>query len=100
MSALDTLAGLLLDVSANPDPGGLPGRDKLQRLLNGLYSWSLVIALGALVVAALAWAVGAHSNHYGAASAGRRGVLVAAGASLLIGAGPTIVNFFYNLGRA
>ncbi|MGE0028390.1 MAG: hypothetical protein AB7U07_14945, partial [Thermoleophilia bacterium] len=45
-----------LQVSAQPDPGGLPGQDKLQGLVNGLYSWSLILVLAALVVAAVAWA--------------------------------------------
>jgi hypothetical protein len=91
---------LALGVQATPDPAGLPGQEKLQKLVNGLYSWSLIIALGALVVAALVWALGAHQSHYGAAASGKRGVLVAALAALLIGMAPAIVNFFYALGRA
>ncbi|WP_217913070.1 DUF6112 family protein [Miltoncostaea marina] len=89
-----------LGVQATPDPNGLPGQEKLQQLLNGLYSWSLIIALAALVIAALVWALGAHQNHYAAAASGKRGVLVAALAALLIGMAPAIVNFFYALGRA
>ncbi|MGE3795661.1 MAG: DUF6112 family protein [Dehalococcoidia bacterium] len=90
---------LRLQVSAQPDPGGLPGQDKLQGLVNGLYSWSLILVLAALVVAAVAWAWGSHSNHHGAASAGRRGVLLGFGAALLVGMAPQLVNFFYNVGR-
>jgi hypothetical protein len=86
------------DVTANPDPSGLPGSSKLQKLLDGLYSWALILALGALVISALVWALGSHSQNYGAAHAGKRGVVVAALAALLIGAGPTIVNFFYRAG--
>ncbi|MGE3795265.1 MAG: DUF6112 family protein [Dehalococcoidia bacterium] len=90
---------LSMQVSAKPDPGGLPGQDKLQSLVDGLYSWSLILILAALVVAAIAWAWGAQSNHHGAASGGRRGVLIAAAAGLLVGMAPQIVNFFYGVGR-
>src|SRR5262249_11979723 len=89
-----------LGVQATPDPKGLPGQEKLQQLLNGLYSWSLIISLAALVISALVWALGAHQSHYAAAASGKRGVLVAALAALLIGMAPAIVNFFYALGRA
>lgn len=64
---------LALQVSAQPDPSGLPGQDKLQGLVNGLYSWSLILVLAALIVAAIAWAWGSHSNHHGAASGGPAG---------------------------
>jgi hypothetical protein len=93
------LRDLPLQVSAKPDPSGLPGQDKLQKLVDGLYSWSLILILAALVVAAIAWAWGAHSNHHGAASSGRRGVLLAAAAGLLVGMAPQVVNFFYGIGR-
>lgn len=94
-----TASLLSLQVSAEPDPEGLPGQDKLQGLVDGLYSWSLILILAALVVAAIAWAWGAQSNHHGAASGGRRGVLIAAAAGLLVGMAPQIVNFFYGVGR-
>jgi hypothetical protein len=96
---MDAAATLALQVSAEPDPSGLPGQDKLQKLVDGLYSWSLILILAALVVAAIAWAWGAHSNHHGAASSGRRGVLLAAAAGLLVGMAPQVVNFFYGVGR-
>ena len=92
-------ASLVLQVNASPDPSGLPGQAKLQKLVDGLYSWSLILILAALVVAAIAWAWGAQSNHHGATTGGRRGVLIAAGAGLLVGMAPQIVNFFYGIGR-
>ncbi|HMO01014.1 MAG TPA: DUF6112 family protein [Miltoncostaeaceae bacterium] len=94
------LSSLVLQVNARPDPNGLPGQDKLQSLVDGLYSWALLLILAALVVAAIAWAWGAQSNHHGAASGGRRGVLLAAAAGLLVGMAPQIVNFFYRVGRS
>jgi hypothetical protein len=92
-------AHLYLQVSANPDPDGLPGQKKLQGLVDGLYSWALILLLAALVVAAVAWAWGSHSNHHGAALAGRRGVLLSFFAALLVGMAPQLVNFFYGVGR-
>ncbi|MEW6582365.1 MAG: DUF6112 family protein [Actinomycetota bacterium] len=86
-------------VSATPDGKALPGQDRLQQLLNGLYAWALILCLAALVVAAVVWAWGSHSHHQGASYAGRRGVLIAALTALIIGAGPMLVNFFYLLGR-
>jgi uncharacterized protein DUF6112 len=84
-------------VSVTPDPGGIPGVGQLHQLVNGLYAVSLVLALVGFVVASAAWGIGSHSNHYGAAHAGRRGVLVSAGAAGLIGLAPTLINFLYQL---
>ena len=86
-------------VSARPDATGLPGTDRLQRLVNGAYLWVLLLTLGALVVAAAIWAWGTHSNNVRAAADGRRGVGVAMLAALVVGAAPMLVNWFYELGR-
>ena len=86
-------------VSARPDASGLPGTDRLQRLVNGAYLWVLLLTLGALVVAAAVWAWGSHANNVRAASDGRRAVGVALLAALVVGAAPMLVNWFYELGR-
>lgn len=93
------LASIAGPVSASPDPTALPDTAKLQQLIDGLYLWVLVLTLGALVVAAAIWAWGSQSNNVRAASDGRRGVAVALLAALVIGAAPTLVNWFYGLGR-
>jgi hypothetical protein len=72
-------------VTLNPDPAQLPGGGTLQQLVG-------------LVVGAAAWAIGAHSQNYHQALAGRRAVLVAGLAALLIGAAPTLINFFFGAG--
>ncbi len=87
------------EVTATPDPSGLPGTAKLQQLVNGMYLWVLLLTLAALVVAATVWAWGSHSNNVRAASDGRRGVGVALLAALIVGAAPMLVNWFYRLGR-
>lgn len=86
-------------VAARPDPSGLPGTAKLQQLVNGAYLWVLLLTLAALIVAAVIWAWGSHSNNVRASSDGRRGVGVALLAALIVGAAPMLVNWFYELGR-
>ena len=85
-------------VGARPDPGQLPGGAVLQNLTNGVMGWALILALVALVVSAVAWALGSNSNNYQYSVAGRRGVVIAGLAALLIGAAPAIINFFFNTG--
>lgn len=87
-------------VAGNPDPSQLPGGQVLQQLTNGIMGWGLILALIALVVSAVAWALGSNSNNYQYAVAGRRGVVVAGLAALLIGAAPAIINFFFDAGTA
>ena len=86
-------------VAARPDPSGLPGTAELQQLVNGAYLWVLLLTLAALIVAAVIWAWGSHSNNVRASSDGRRGVGVALLAALIVGAAPMLVNWFYELGR-
>lgn len=89
---------VLAQVSGNPDPTQLPGGQVLQQLTNGIMGWGLVLALIALVVSAVTWALGSNSNNFQYAVAGRRGVVVAGLAALLIGAAPAIINFFFDTG--
>jgi MFS family permease len=88
----------LADVSLNPTLTALPGGGTLQQLINGLGAWALIAALAGLVIGAAAWALGVHSQNFQQSMVGRRAVLVSGLAALLIGAAPTIVNFFFNAG--
>lgn len=89
---------LLSAVSAHPNFKGLPGSNVLQQLVDGAQAWALAVALlGAFVGAAL-WAVASHTNSHHYAARGRMAALVSAGAALVIGAGPGLVNFFQHLG--
>ena len=85
-------------VSARPDPSQLPGGQVLQNLTDGVMGWALILALVALVVSAVAWALGSNSNNYQYSVAGRRGVVISGLAALLIGAAPAIINFFFDTG--
>jgi len=89
---------LLADVKLTPDLSALPGGAALQHLVNGLAGWALVGALAALVLGAAAWALGSHSHNVAQAATGRRAVLAAGAAALLIGAAPVLINFFFHIG--
>lgn len=91
---------LVAQVSGNPNPTQLPGGQVLQQLTDGIMGWALVLALIALVVSAVTWALGSNSNNYQYAVSGRRGVVVAGLTALLIGAAPAIINFFFDTGTA
>jgi hypothetical protein len=88
----------LADVTLNPSVNALPGGGTLQTLINGLGAWALIAALAGLVIGAAAWALGVHAQNFQQSMVGRRAVLVSGLAALLIGAAPTIVNFFFNAG--
>ena len=89
---------LLLAVSAQPNPSGLPGSNVLQQLVDGAEAWALAVSLlGAFVGAAL-WAVSSHSQNHHYAARGRMAALISAGSALVIGSAPGLVNFFQHLG--
>jgi ethanolamine transporter EutH len=89
---------IFLSVSAHPVPTDLPGSNVLQQLVNGAEAWALALALlGAFVGAAL-WAISSHSQNHHYAAKGRMAAVVSAGAALVIGAGPGLINFFEQLG--
>ncbi len=88
----------IADVSATPNPAGLPGSNVLQQIVNGADAWALAITLVGAFIGAALWAVASHTNSHHYAAKGRMGALVSAGAALVIGAAPGLVNFFAHLG--
>ena len=88
----------LADVTATPDPTGLPGSNVLQQIVNGADAWALAITLLGTLVGAAMWAVSSHTNNHQYAARGRMAAFVSAGSALVIGAAPALVNFFSNLG--
>ena len=86
------------NVTVNPDPTGLPGSNILQQIVNGADAWALAITLLGAFIGAAMWAVASHTNSHHYAARGRMAALVSAGAALVIGAGPGLVNFFAHLG--
>ena len=93
-----TVGSVVAQVTMTPDPAQLPGGAVLQNLANGVAGWAIILALVGLVVSAATWAIGAHSQNYQYAAAGKRGVLAAGLAALLIGAAPAVINFFFTAG--
>lgn len=89
---------VLAQVRVTPDPGALPGGAQLQQIVNGLAGLALIALAGAAVTGAVWWAWGASNSHPGAIVSGKRMVLVAAGAALVVGATPALINFFRALG--
>jgi Family of unknown function (DUF6112) len=88
----------LLDVSLSPDASKLPGGGTLMDLTNGLAAWSLILALGAMVVGAGAWALGSATSNVSWADRGKSATIIAALAALLIGGAAAIINFFFSAG--
>jgi Family of unknown function (DUF6112) len=100
-SAFQGPAALVLgfaDVNLTPNLDGLPGGSELQALTNGLGGWALMLALVGLLIGAVMWALGSHTQNYHQSYSGRRAVLVSGLAALVIGAAPALVNFFFHAG--
>jgi Mn2+/Fe2+ NRAMP family transporter len=92
------MLALVPGVTAQPNPGGLPGSNVLQQLVNGAEAWALALALLGAFVGAAMWALASHSHNPHYASRGRMAAVVSAASALVIGAGPGLVNFFEHLG--
>ncbi|MDQ0375953.1 DUF6112 family protein [Cellulomonas humilata] len=86
------------------DPGitsntsGLPGLEQLRTIVGAMLTFSLVACVAALVASAVVWGFGSNSGNPHLAGRGKTGVVVAAGAALLIGASNAIITFFSNAG--
>ncbi len=82
----------------HPTANALPGGSTLLALINGIAGWAVLLALAGLVIGAALWAIGSHSQNYQQSYVGRRAVLVSGIAALLIGAAPTLIDFFFTTG--
>jgi len=89
---------ILANVSLTPSTTALPGSAALQQIANGIAAWALIGALVALLLGAALWAVGSHTQNMHQSSQGRRAVMTSLAAAILIGAAPTLINFFFNTG--
>lgn len=88
------------DISISPNSDGLPGISQLSSIVGASMTIGLILAVLALVVSAIVWALGANSSNPHLAGRGKLGVLVAAGAALITGASVTLVNFFWDVGQS
>jgi hypothetical protein len=89
---------LFANVNLTPSTSALPGSAALQQIANGIAAWALIGALVSLLLGAALWAVGSHTQNMHQSSQGRRAVLTSLVAAVLIGAAPTLINFFFNTG--
>ena len=89
---------LIADVTLNPSTSDLPGGQVLQQLANGLGAWALIGSLIALLLGAVMWAIGSHTQNMHQSAAGRRAVVTSLVAAVLIGAAPSLINFFFSTG--
>jgi hypothetical protein len=89
---------LIADVSLTPTATSLPGSAALQQIANGVAAWSLIGALLALLLGAALWAIGSHTQNMHQSAAGRRAVVTSLVAAVLIGAAPSLINFFFHTG--
>lgn len=96
-SALTTLLPFD-DPGISSNTSGLPGLAQLREIVGALLTFGLVACVAALVVSSVVWGFGSNSGNPHLAGRGKTGVVVAAGAALLIGAANAIVTFFSNTG--
>jgi hypothetical protein len=89
---------LFANVTLTPSTTALPGSAALQQIANGIAAWALIGALVSLLLGAALWAVGSHTQNMHQSSQGRKAVLTSLVAAVLIGAAPTLINFFFNTG--
>ncbi len=89
---------LRADPGVSSNTTGLPGLGQLRQIVGAMLTFGLVACVAALVVAAVVWGFGSNSGNPHLAGRGKTGVVVAAGAALLIGAANAIVTFFSGVG--
>jgi len=92
------LITLTAKVSATPDPSGLPGSDVAEKLVNGLFFYTLLLCLAGLLISVVVWVFASRTQNYHHAGMGRQGTIVAAAGALVAGAAPALINFFQGLG--
>lgn len=88
----------LAQISATPNPNGLPGKSVVERIVDGLFFYTLLACLAGVFVSVLVWVLSARAQNYNHASMGRQGTFIALGGALVTGAGPALINFFQGLG--
>lgn len=82
-----------------PDFEGLIGIGDLKQTIGALLTFVLIVGVLMVLISATVWAVSASLGNLGTASKGKTGVLVAALASALAGAGVAWVNWLIGLGE-
>ena len=90
---------LPMDIEIDPNSNGLPGIGQLRGIVGASMTVGLILAVLALIISAVVWALGANSSNPHLAGRGKLGVLVGLGAAIITGASVALVNFFWNVGQ-
>jgi hypothetical protein len=88
------------DINIGPNSNGLPGIGQLRSIVGAAMTIGLILAVLALIISAIVWALGANSSNPHLAARGKFGVLVGLGAAIITGASVALVNFFWNVGQS
>src|SRR5689334_18576768 len=91
---------MIPSVDVPPNQNGLPGIAAIEKIVGALLTFGLIASVAGIAISAIAWAIGSHSSNPHVAGRGKTGVLVSAGAAMLIGAANTLVTFFSAAGSA
>ena len=91
---------MIPSVHVPPNQNGLPGIAAIEKIVGALLTFGLIASVAGIAISAIAWAIGSHSSNPHVAGRGKTGVLVSAGAAMLIGAANTLVTFFSAAGSA
>lgn len=98
---LHSVVSLLpMDIEIDPNSNGLSGIGQLRGIVGASMTVGLILAVLALIISAVVWALGANSSNPHLAGRGKLGVLVGLGAAIITGASVALVNFFWNVGQA
>jgi hypothetical protein len=91
---------VLADPGVTPNTTGLPGMELAKKIVGALLTFGLIASVAGVAISALVWTLSAHNGNSHYAARGKMGVLIAAGAAVLIGGADTIVAFFQNAGSS
>lgn len=86
------------DPGVHPNTTGLPGISTLQSIVGALLTLGVIACVGGLVVSAICWGVGGHQGNARLSEGGKRGILAAIAAGILVGGADALITFFSNVG--
>jgi hypothetical protein len=100
IQAQTTYVALAAQINISPNSDGLPGIAQLREIVGATMTIGLILAVLALLISAIVWALGSNTSNPHLAGRGKLGVLIALGAAIVCGASVSLVNFFWNVGQA
>src|SRR3546814_15165657 len=89
-----------MDITIDPNSNGLPGIGQLRKIAGASMTVGLILAVLALIISAVVWAMGSNSSNPHLAGRGKLGVVVAPGAAIVTGAAGALVNLFWHVVQA